>query len=186
VAAGGEPPPEPSGRARTPLQDWVGTCSYPALTGLAALSTLRYRGRRTFVRARTHSIDSTMDRVVSQGLRVRAVTCAVAIHRVARPWNRRATSCCCSGVSVIMVRLVDPGWTREPPSGCLQDTKRGQPRANGLDGRAGPFHSPIGIDGNSSNHFCPSHSAPMWHSPPAIRHTRLRLRRPGIGSALHA
>ena len=49
---------------------------------------------------------------------------------------------------------------------------------------AGLFHCAIGIDGNSSNHFCPSHSAPMWHSPPAIRHTRLR--RPGIGSALHA
>src|SRR5271165_1612726 len=26
----------------------------------------------------------------------------------------------------------------------------------------------------------------MWHSPPAIHHTRLRVRRPGIGSALHA
>ena len=26
----------------------------------------------------------------------------------------------------------------------------------------------------------------MWHSPPAIRHTRLRVRRPRIGSALHA
>ncbi len=26
----------------------------------------------------------------------------------------------------------------------------------------------------------------MWHSPPAIRPTRLRVRRPGIGSALHA
>src|SRR5271157_983846 len=26
----------------------------------------------------------------------------------------------------------------------------------------------------------------MWHSPPAIRHTRLRVRRLGIGSAWHA
>src|SRR5271165_3274706 len=26
----------------------------------------------------------------------------------------------------------------------------------------------------------------MWHSPPAIHHTRLRVRRPGIGSALPA
>src|SRR5271157_2443234 len=26
----------------------------------------------------------------------------------------------------------------------------------------------------------------IWHSPPAIRHTRLRVRRPGIGSAWHA
>src|SRR5208282_18751 len=26
----------------------------------------------------------------------------------------------------------------------------------------------------------------MWHSPPPIRHTRLRVRRPGIESALHA
>src|SRR5271157_4577075 len=26
----------------------------------------------------------------------------------------------------------------------------------------------------------------MWHSPPAIRHSRLRVLRPGIGSALHA